>query len=101
MKPLLRSIAAEQGLRTLPGRVLPDYRDGRVYFSWTDGADLGRSLVFGWPKVAEAVGHQKGDLGLSMTSRYAGRESMEAKAACVRAVRLPEATAPRIVHNDL
>jgi hypothetical protein len=27
---------------------------------------------------------QKGDLGLSMTSRYAGRETMEAKAACVR-----------------
>jgi integrase len=39
--------------------------------------------------VAEVVGHQKGDLGLSMTSRYAGRETMEAKAACVRAVRLP------------
>jgi hypothetical protein len=39
--------------------------------------------------VAEVVGHQKGDLGLSMTSRYAGRETMEAKAACVRAVKLP------------
>jgi integrase len=39
--------------------------------------------------VAEVVGHQKGDLGLSMTSRYAGRETMEAKASCVRAVRLP------------
>ena len=38
--------------------------------------------------VAEVVGHQKGDLGLSMTSRYAGREAMEAKMACVRAVRL-------------
>jgi integrase len=39
--------------------------------------------------VAEVVGHQKGDLGLSMTSRYAGRETMGAKVACVRAVRLP------------
>ena len=39
--------------------------------------------------VAEVLGHQKGDLGLSMTSRYAGRETMEAKAACVRAVKLP------------
>ena len=40
--------------------------------------------------VAEVVGHQKGDLGLSMTSRYAGRETMAAaKAACVRAVNLP------------
>jgi hypothetical protein len=34
--------------------------------------------------------HKKGDLGLSMTSRYAGRETMEAKAACVRAVKLPQ-----------
>lgn len=34
-------------------------------------------------------GHQKGDPGLSATSRYAGRETMEAKLACVRAVRLP------------
>jgi hypothetical protein len=39
--------------------------------------------------VAEVVGHQKGDLGLSMTSRFAGRETMEAKMACVRAVTLP------------
>ncbi len=39
--------------------------------------------------VAEMVGHQKSDLGLSMASRYAGRETMEAKAACVKAVRLP------------
>jgi integrase len=39
--------------------------------------------------VAEVCGHAKGGLGLSMTSRYAGRETMEARAACVRAVRLP------------
>jgi hypothetical protein len=39
--------------------------------------------------VAETVGHAKGELGLRMTSKYAGREPMEAKAACVRAVRLP------------
>jgi hypothetical protein len=39
--------------------------------------------------VAEVVGHAKGELGLSMTSKYAGRETMEAKAACVRAVKLP------------
>jgi|SRR5271166_1967482 len=37
--------------------------------------------------VAEVLGHQKGDLGLSMTSRYAGRETLAAKVACVRAVR--------------
>jgi hypothetical protein len=41
--------------------------------------------------VAEIVDHQKVNLGLSMTSRYAGRETMEAKAACVRAVKLPAA----------
>ncbi len=35
------------------------------------------------------VGHSKGGLGLSMTSRYAGQEGLEAKTACVRAVRLP------------
>jgi len=40
--------------------------------------------------VAEVVGHAKGELGLSMTSRYAGRETLEAKAAAVRAVRLPK-----------
>jgi hypothetical protein len=39
------------------------------------------------------VGHQKGGLGLSMTSRYARREMVEAKAACVRAVKLPQAAA--------
>jgi hypothetical protein len=39
--------------------------------------------------LREGRGHRKGDLGLSMTSHYADRESMEAKAACVRAVRLP------------
>lgn len=43
--------------------------------------------------VADNVGHAKGGLGLSMTSRYAGREGMEAKAACVRAVR------PPTIHN--
>jgi hypothetical protein len=37
----------------------------------------------GYRTLAEVVGHQKGDLGFSMTSRYAGREGMEAKAACV------------------
>jgi hypothetical protein len=41
--------------------------------------------------VADNVGHAKGGLGLSMTRRYAGRETMEAKAVCVMAVRLPHA----------
>jgi hypothetical protein len=34
--------------------------------------------------VAEVVGHQKGDLGLSMTSRCAGRGTMKAKDAIRR-----------------
>ena len=40
--------------------------------------------------IAEVVGHAKGEIGLEMTmARYAGDETLEAKAACVRAVRLP------------
>jgi hypothetical protein len=36
------------------------------------------------------VGHAKGEVGLEMTmSRYARDETLEAKAACVRAVKLP------------
>lgn len=36
------------------------------------------------------MGHAKGDEGLEMTmSRYAGDESLDAKAACVRAAKLP------------
>jgi hypothetical protein len=42
------------------------------------------------PQAQQVGGHQKGDLGLSMTSRYAGREALEAKAACVMAVKLPQ-----------
>jgi hypothetical protein len=39
--------------------------------------------------VADNLGHAKGGLGLSMTSHYAGKESLEAKAKAVEAVRLP------------
>jgi hypothetical protein len=39
--------------------------------------------------VADNVGHAKGDLGLSMTSQYAGREILQAKSKAVDAVRLP------------
>ena len=39
--------------------------------------------------LTEVMGYQKGDLGLSMTAHYAGRETMEAKAACVPAVKVP------------
>jgi integrase len=45
--------------------------------------------------VADNLGHAKGGLGLSMTSHYAGKESLEAKAACVRAVRLPHLSSSR------
>ncbi len=38
-------------LRGVFGRVLPDHRDGRVYFRWLDGSESGASLVFGWPTV--------------------------------------------------
>ena len=39
---------------------------------------------------SRGVGHAKGDVGLEMTmGRYAGDEIFEAKAACVKAVKLP------------
>jgi DNA invertase Pin-like site-specific DNA recombinase len=38
-------------LRGVFGRVLPDWRDGRVRFRWIDGSDWGESLVFAWPKA--------------------------------------------------
>jgi integrase len=39
--------------------------------------------------LADNLGHAKGGLGLSMTSHYAGKESLEAKAKAVEAVKLP------------
>jgi integrase len=39
--------------------------------------------------LADNLGHAKGGLGLSMTSRYAGQESLEAKMKAVEAVKLP------------
>jgi len=40
--------------------------------------------------IAEVVGHAKEEMALSMTmGRYAGDGTMEARAACVRAVKLP------------
>ena len=39
--------------------------------------------------VAQLVGHDVGDLGLSMTSMYAGQEPLSAKAAAIGSIRLP------------
>jgi hypothetical protein len=39
--------------------------------------------------IADNVGRAKGGLGLSMTSHYAGRETLEAKSKAVEAVKLP------------
>jgi hypothetical protein len=39
--------------------------------------------------VAQIVGHDVGDLGLSMTSMYAGEEPQSAKAKAIGAIRLP------------
>jgi DNA invertase Pin-like site-specific DNA recombinase len=38
-------------LRAVFKRVLPDWRDGRVRFRWTDGAESGDAVVFAWPRV--------------------------------------------------
>lgn len=44
--------------------------------------------------IAEVVGHAKEEMALAMTmERYAGDGTMEARAACVRAVKLPQAAA--------
>jgi integrase len=40
--------------------------------------------------VAQQVGHDVGDLGLSMTSMYAGQEPLSAKAKAIGAIRLPD-----------
>ena len=47
--------------------------------------------------VADNVGHAKGGLGLSMTSRYAGAKSLEAKSKAVACVRLPLAGATQMM----
>ncbi len=44
---------------------------------------------FSMRTVAQVVGHDVGDLGLSMTSMYAGEEPLSAKAAAIGAIRLP------------
>jgi hypothetical protein len=42
--------------------------------------------------VAEVVGHPKGEPGLSMTSKYAEKETLEVKPAAVKALKLPTGT---------
>ena len=53
-----------------------------------DALDRGAQGFSMWT-VAQVVGHSTEDMALGMTSRYAGDASLEAKSACVRAVRLP------------
>jgi DNA invertase Pin-like site-specific DNA recombinase len=38
-------------LRTVFARVLPDWRDGRVRFRWTDGTEMADRVLFAWPKA--------------------------------------------------
>jgi integrase len=61
----------------------------RWFISRARDALNGGAQGFSMRTVAEVVGHEKGELGLSMTSRYAHQEPMSAKMACVRSVRLP------------
>jgi integrase len=54
-----------------------------------DALNDGASGFTAWT-LAEVLGHAKSEMPLPMTmGLYAGREGLEAKAACVRAVRLP------------
>jgi hypothetical protein len=63
-----------------------DLHSLRRWFIWSAREALlkGANGYSQWT-IAEGVGHAKREVGLEMTmSRYAGDESLEAKAACVR-----------------
>ena len=69
-----------------------DLHSLRRWFVWSAREALlgGTGKGYSPWTIAEVVGHSKGGVGLEMTmSRYSGDESLEAKAACVRSVRLP------------
>jgi integrase len=69
-----------------------DLHSLRRWFVWSAREALLRGTGRGYSPwtIAEVVGHSKGEVGLEMTmARYAGDESLEAKTACVMAVRLP------------
>jgi hypothetical protein len=54
-----------------------------------DAPSAGAKGFTAWT-LAEVLGHSKGEGPLAMTMGvYAGKEGLEAKAACVRAVKLP------------
>jgi hypothetical protein len=54
-----------------------------------DALNGGRQRLVSWTPP-EVMGHSKGDGPLAMTMGvYAGREWLEGKAACIRAVKLP------------
>jgi len=59
-------------------RTAAEQDDGGGYRAAPEDRGVERASGFTMHSVAEVLGHQKGDLGLSMTSGYAGRETMEA-----------------------
>ena len=62
----------------------------RYFIARARDAINGGAIGFTLHTVAEVVGHSKEEAaGLGMTSMYAGKEPLEAKAACVSAVKLP------------
>jgi hypothetical protein len=68
-----------------------DMHSLRRWFIWSAREALLRGTGSGYSPwtIAEVVGHAKGEVGLEMTMRYAGDESLQAKAAVVEAVKLP------------
>src|SRR5271166_5542078 len=64
----------------------------RLRFMWAREAILKGAQGYSPWTIAEVVGYAKGEVGLEMTmARYAGDETMEAKRACVEAVRSGDA----------
>jgi integrase len=69
-----------------------DFHSFRRWFakSARDALAEGRASGFSEWTLAEVMGHSKEDMPLGMTmSVYAGKDNVEAKRACVEAVRLP------------
>ncbi len=93
----LRRRLADAGHATLDERETGARQSSVDFHSWrrffirsaAEALNGGAKGYSAWT-LAEVVGHSREEMPLGMTmGRYAGDHTMEAKAACVRAVRLP------------
>jgi hypothetical protein len=74
----------------------------RRWFIWSAREALLKGTGHGYSPwtIAEVVGHAKGEVGLEITMRYAGDESLQAKGAVVEAVTRPPRRHPRARSED-